>query len=167
MLGTSQSILSGRTLFSYNNNDDSIYIGPGSFDNSILKWVLIPANTFLYQDVINIQARFNIEGDTSHGSIGLYINTTNSLDEATLLGENLLEDYNIQYGVVNRTLMLKENTTELVSTTMSLAVDNFNTLNRRTILNIDWSKEQYVLCTGSISNGEDIMNCSSLSITQK
>ncbi len=111
---------------------------------TLMKSILIPANTYLIGDVVKILNRVSRNTTTGTASNYFYINTTNSLTGATLIG--------IQSGVfrfysMDRNLYIKSTiTTETCSNALSANSDEgVSLVVSKQNLNIDWSVNQYII----------------------
>lgn len=111
---------------------------------TLMKSILIPANTYLIGDVVKILNRVSRNTTTGTASNYFYINTTNSLTGATLIG--------IQSGVfrfysMERNLYIKSTiTTETCSNALSANSDEgVSLVVSKQNLNIDWSVNQYII----------------------
>jgi hypothetical protein len=111
---------------------------------TLMKSVLIPANTYTTGDTINILSRA-IRNTATGGAINyMYINTTNSLTGATLVG-TMSGSFSF-YGM-ERSLYIKSATnSETFNATASAAGSEVTTgLNGASNLNINWAVNQYVI----------------------
>ena len=111
---------------------------------TLMKSVLIPANTFTTGDTINILSRA-IRNTATGGAINyMYINTTNSLTGATLVG-TMSGSFSF-YGM-ERSLYIKSATnSETFNATASAAGSEVVTgINGASSLNINWAVNQYVI----------------------
>lgn len=111
---------------------------------TLMKSVLIPANTYTINDVIKILNRVSRNTTTGTAINYFYINTTNSLTGATLIG--------IQSGVfrfysMERNLYIKSATvSETCSNALSANSDEGVSLSvSKQNLNIDWTVNQYII----------------------
>lgn len=111
---------------------------------TLMKSVLIPANTFATGDTINILNRA-VRNTATGGAINyMYINTTNSLTGATLVG-TMSGSFSF-YGM-ERSLYIKSATnSETFNATASAAGSEVVTgVNGSSSLNINWAVNQYVI----------------------
>ena len=109
-----------------------------------MKSILIPANTYATGDVVKILNRITRNTTTGTAINYFYVNTTNSLTGATLIG--------IQSGVfrfysMERNLYIKSTiTTETCSNALSANSDEGVSLSvSKQNLNIDWTVNQYII----------------------
>ena len=112
---------------------------------TLMKSVLISANTYATGDVVKILSRAIRSTSVGAASSYYYINTTNSLTGATLVG---ILTGALRYYAIERTLYIKSLTiTETVLTTLSTATSNevLGTGFGPSNLNIDWSVNQYII----------------------
>ena len=111
---------------------------------TLMKSVLIPANTYATGDVVKILSRAIRNTTTGTASNYFYINTTNSLTGATLVGTQTAA---VIYYAQERVLYIKSATnSETINSSNSvsgseIAVFGFASSN----LNIDWSVNQYII----------------------
>lgn len=111
---------------------------------TLMKSVLIPANTFATNDIIKILNRA-VRNTATGGAIDyLYINTTNSLTGATLIG-TMSGSFSF-YGM-ERSLYIKSTTnSETFNVTAGAAGSEVTTgINGSSSLNIDWGVNQYII----------------------
>jgi hypothetical protein len=109
-----------------------------------MKSVLIPANTYTTGDVVKILNRA-VRNTATGGAIDyLYINTTNTLTGATLVGTM---SGSLSFYGMERSLYIKSATnSETFNTTASSAGSEVVTgVNGASSLNINWAVNQYVI----------------------
>jgi hypothetical protein len=109
-----------------------------------MKSVLIPANTFATGDTIKILNRA-IRNTATGGAIDyLYINTTNTLTGATLVGTM---SGSLSFYGMERSLYIKSATnSETYNTSLSSAGSEVTTgTSGASSLNINWAVNQYVI----------------------
>ena len=111
---------------------------------TLMKSVLIPANTYATGDVVKILNRAIRSTVTGTASNLFYINTTNSLTGATLVGTQSAAS---RYYANERNLYIKSTTiSETLDVATSLSSDaNVSSANPNSNLNIDWSVNQYII----------------------
>jgi hypothetical protein len=116
----------------------------GTVITTLMKSILIPANTYTTGDVVKILNRAIRSTSSGVGINWLYINTTNSLTGATLVGT---QSASVIFYATERTLYIKSATnTETINSSTSVsgsevAVFAFASSN----LNINWTVNQYVI----------------------
>lgn len=111
---------------------------------TLMKSVLIPANTFATNDIVKILNRA-VRNTATGGAIDyLYINTTNSLTGATLIG-TMSGSFSF-YGM-ERSLYIKSTTnSETYNTSLSSAGSEVTTgTSGSSSLNINWGVNQYII----------------------
>lgn len=111
---------------------------------TLMKSILIPANTINVDDVVKIMTRA-IRNTATGGSINyMYINTTDSLTGATLVGT--MGGSFTFYGM-ERSLYIKSATnSETLNATLNSAGSEVVTgINTAANLNINWAVNQYVI----------------------
>jgi hypothetical protein len=111
---------------------------------TLIKSVLIPANTYTTGDVVKILNRAVRNTATGISTDYLYINTTNTLTGATLVG-SMFGAFSL-YGM-ERSLYIKSATnSETFNATASAAGSEVVTgINGASSLNINWAVNQYVI----------------------
>jgi len=111
---------------------------------TLMKSVLIPANTYATGDVSIIQTRAIRNTATGAGTIYLYVNTSNTLTGATLIG---LIGSAVRFYGMERNLYIKSSTvSETYTASGSLNSDSAaNAALAESNLNIDWTINQYII----------------------
>lgn len=110
---------------------------------TLMKSILIPANTYATGEVVKMLSRAVRNTATGTGNNYFYINTTNSLTGATLIGNQ--SGTNSFYGM-ERSLYIKSSTnSETIGTSTAsgseVAIASAGSLN----INIDWTVNQYII----------------------
>ena len=111
---------------------------------TLMKSVLIPANTYATGDVVKLLNRAIRSTATGTAINYFYINTTNSLTGATLIGTQSAAS---RYYANERNLYIKSTTvSETIDVTTSISSDaNVSSANANSNLNIDWTVNQYII----------------------
>lgn len=111
---------------------------------TLMKSILIPANTYATGDVSLIQTRAIRNTATGAGTIYLYVNTSNTLTGATLIG---LIGSAVRFYGMERNLYIKSSTvSETYTASGSLNSDSAaNAALAESNLNIDWTINQYII----------------------
>ena len=111
---------------------------------TLIKSVLIPANTFTTGDICQIVNRAIRSTATGASNNYIYINTANSLSGATLVGT---QGGAVRFYGMERNLYIKSATvTETFDTASSASGDNPTALaTANSNLNIDWTVDQYII----------------------
>ena len=111
---------------------------------TLMKSILIPANTYATGDVVKILNRAIRNTATGTAINYFYINTTNSLTGATLVGTQSAAS---RYYANERNLYIKSTTvSETVDVTNTISSDaNVISANANSNLNIDWGVNQYII----------------------
>jgi len=111
---------------------------------TLMKSILIPANTYATGDVSIIQTRAIRNTATGAGTIYLYVNTSNTLTGATLIG---LIGSAVRFYGMERNLYIKSSTvSETYTASGSLNSDSAaNAALAESNLNIDWTINQYII----------------------
>ena len=111
---------------------------------TLMKSILIPANTYATNDVVKILNRGVRNTTTGTASNYFYINTTNSLTGATLIG---IQSGAFRFFSMERNLHIKSATISETSNTAnsSNSDEATTTTGARQTFNIDWSVNQYII----------------------
>jgi hypothetical protein len=111
---------------------------------TLMKSILIPANTYATGDVVKILNRAIRNTATGTAINYFYINTTNSLTGATLVGS---QSTAASYYAMERSLYIKSTTvSETINNTTSPSGSEVGSVvNGNLNLNIDWSVNQYII----------------------
>jgi hypothetical protein len=111
---------------------------------TLMKSVLIPANTYVTGDVVKILNRAIRNTATGTASNLFYINTSNTLTGATLVGTQSAAS---RYYANERNLYIKSTTiSETIDVTTSISSDaNVSSANANSNLNINWGVNQYII----------------------
>lgn len=127
---------------------------------TLIKSVLIPANTFTIGDVVDIESRAIRNTNTGTAVNYMYVNTSSSLSGATLIGQ---QSAAVQYYGMTRNLYIKsatnsETTNNAVSVSGSSAAAIANPPSN---LNIDWTVDQYIISAfANAANGDSTVGSS-------
>ena len=110
---------------------------------TLMKSILIPANTYATGDVVKILNRA-IRNTASGTAINyFYINTTNSLTGATLVGT---QSTGASYYAMEKSIYIKSTTiSETINTVSSSSSEIGVGTNGISNLNIDWTVNQYII----------------------
>lgn len=111
---------------------------------TLMKSILIPANTYATGDVVKILSRAIRSTATGTSTNYFYINTTNSLTGATLVG---MQQGAFAFYGMERTLYIKSSTnTETINSSNSVSVSEAGAFAfASSNLNIDWSANVYII----------------------
>jgi hypothetical protein len=110
---------------------------------TLMKSVLIPANTYATGDVVKLLNRSIRSTATGTAINYFYINTTNSLTGATLVGT---QSTSASYYAMERSIYIKSNTiSETINTVTSSGSEVGTGANGISNLNIDWTVNQYII----------------------
>ena len=133
----------------------------GNTNNTLMKSFLIPANTFRTNDWVQCGARFSKTGTAGQLTNRIYVNTSNSLSGATLLGTQTNGATALSTSM-ERNLGIKSATsTRTITTTASFSSDfpgSFTGASEVNI-NIDWTIAQYIIFASQLANGSDSVIC--------
>jgi len=127
--------------------------------------VLIPANTFVVDDVIRINHRVRATGTAAIRETRVYANTTSSLTGAILVSTATLA-LTILAANTQRFLAIKNATTntEVVTATTSLLSDYNSVATAVSTLAINWTVDQYIIFQVNAANGADSIRATMYSI---
>jgi hypothetical protein len=115
----------------------------GSTAITLMKSILIPANTYATGDVVKLLNRAIRSTVTGTAINYFYINTTNSLTGATLVGQ---QGTTASYYAMERSIYIKSTTiSETINTVTSSGSEVGTGANANSNLNIDWSVNQYII----------------------
>ena len=111
---------------------------------TLMKSILIPANTYATGDVVKILNRVIRSTGSNISNNYFYINTTNSLTGATLVGN---QSASVIFYAMERTLYIKSLTnTETINSSSSAASSEIaSSSSVSSNLNIDWTIDQYII----------------------
>jgi hypothetical protein len=111
---------------------------------TLMKSILIPANTYATGDVVKILNRAIRNTATGTAINYFYINTTNTLTGATLIGT---QSTAASYYANERNLYIKSTTiSETIDVTTTISSDaNVSSANANSNLNINWGVNQYII----------------------
>jgi hypothetical protein len=143
-----------RIIYSNANKVDHT----GTLVATLISSFLVPANTLNAGDLLYLISRSIRTGAQSNtATMRYYINTTNSLSGATLIGTNAaiatagrLSIFERTYAVLNQTT----NTNAFVSATQALTDVTSSTI-APTTLTIDWTTDQYIIINATLLNAAD------------
>jgi len=115
----------------------------GTTDITLMKSVLIPANTYATGDVVKILNRAIRNTSSGTATNFFYINTTNSLTGATLVG---IQSGSTRFYAMERSLYIKSLTnTETIATASASGSEVGTGINGISNLDIDWTVNQYII----------------------
>ena len=111
---------------------------------TLMKSILIPANTYATGDVVKLLNRAIRNTATGTAINYFYINTTNSLTGATLIGTQSSAS---RYYANERNLYIKSTTiSETIDVTTTISSDaNVSSASANSNLNINWGVNQYII----------------------
>jgi len=116
----------------------------GTIATTLMKSILIPANTFSTGDVVKILNRAIRSTATGTGINYFYINTTNNLQGATLVAT---QSGAVRFYAMERNLYIKSTTvSETIDVATSLSGDGVAvSTSANSNLNINWGVNQYII----------------------
>lgn len=110
---------------------------------TLMKSVLIPANTYVTGDVVKILNRAIRNTASGTATNFFYINTTNTLTGATLVGT---QSTSASYYAMEKSIYIKSTTiSETINTASSSSSEIGTGTNGISNLNIDWTVNQYII----------------------
>ena len=112
---------------------------------TLMKSILIPANTYATGDVVKILNRAIRDTVTGTASNYIYINTTNSLTGATLIGTQTATTF--RFYAMERSLYIKSTTNSetILSTFTASGSEPGVFATNQSNLNINWAVNQYII----------------------
>lgn len=115
----------------------------GTTTTTLMKSILIPANTYTTGDVVKILNRAIRSTATGTSVNYFYINTTNSLTGATLIGQ---QSGAFSYYAMERSIYIKSSTnSETISTASSSGSEIGGGTTSSLITNINWAANVYII----------------------
>lgn len=143
-----------RIIYSNANKVDHT----GTLVATLISSFLVPANTLDAGDLLYLISRSIRTGAQSNtATMRYYINTTNSLSGATLIGTNAAIATTGRLSIFERTYAVLNQTTDTnayVAATQALT-DVTSTTVAPTTLTIDWTVDQYVIINATLLNAAD------------
>jgi hypothetical protein len=128
----------------------------GTTANSLLRWVLIPANTFAAGDSISITSRLRKTGSNNTFTHRYYQNIAANISGANILGTFTSASAGQLYQQMNREVVIKSETvSEVVPPTANLSIDEAQQNGTMAQYNIDWTIDQYIGFYVQLNNGSD------------
>lgn len=130
----------------------------------LLQSILIPANSITVNDIIDISFILRFVGIVGAKTPRIHINTSNTLTGSTLLATGIASSA-ILYTKFKRSATIKSATsTELVNTGGGYVTDDINIATAVSNVNINWTVDQYILLSVTMSSAADSAICSGYSI---
>lgn len=125
----------------------------GTTANTLLTQSLIPANTFVPGEIIEITARTVKTGAAGSMTQRWYINNTSSLTGATLIATHPVSALFLQ---LSRQVVIKSNTSaEIFSASLASFTDDANVAGSSMTITTDWTANQYILFALQNANATD------------
>lgn len=140
-------------------------IGTGTTSAGITYSQLITGGTFATGDIIRMRFRGTKSGTTANGSLSIYVNTTNSLSGATLVG---ILTANTRFLQMKRDLVIKNGSSasEVWVAGTTSQTDDATQANLPSSLSINWSNDQYIIFALTPTNAAESMTGSYYIIEQ-
>jgi hypothetical protein len=128
---------------------------------------LIPANTFVAGDVIELKYLARKVGTAGSGSILFYVNTSDTLSGATNVSRTVTSANTQVFIKARRDLVIKSATvTEYLPGTTN-TVNDYNTFTAKAAqTNINWAIDQYIIPSCTLSSAADSITLSYVNITK-
>ena len=128
----------------------------GTTGATYIRSVLIPANTFAVGDVIRIRQRGRKTGTAGVTTMGIYVNTSDTLTGATLIGAYTTTAATHLWVQMKRDFFIKSATiTEGMTNSATAPTDEISFLTAATNTNINWAVDQYIVFTVNPNNAGD------------
>jgi hypothetical protein len=133
---------------------------------TLIHSILIPANTFVADDIVTIETCITKSATNNQFSQYFYINTSASLSGAILIATNTGIGLSTRASQLYRRLAINVpagtgNATTAVNSTFS-ARDDVGATNYTTgfsTLSINWTVDQYLIVAGSVVSTSDSLTC--------
>jgi hypothetical protein len=125
----------------------------GTTANAIVSSILVPANTFVSNGIIDIAARYLKTGTASSQNVRMYVNTSSSLTGATLVA-NFYNGANTQVGAW-RTANISSNTINFLSTLGIFSSDLASIAGTGTSAPFNTSVNNFIIFAVQLGNGLD------------
>jgi hypothetical protein len=125
----------------------------GTLSNTITSSILVPANTFSSNGIIEITGRFQKTGVLGSHTLRLYTNTSASLTGATLVA-NIFSGTNTNVGAF-RNANIFSNTINFMSTNITSPSDYTSITGATTTATFNTSLDNYLIFTIQLSNISD------------
>jgi hypothetical protein len=149
---------SGGGGSNYKSTTDGI--ATSTANNTLSQSQLITGGTFATGDIIRIHCRMRATGIVGTKTMRIYVNATNDLTAAVLVG-TYLSGVNSTIQGMKRDLVIKSATnTETFPATVAIATDD-SASNSFTNSNIDWSINQYIIFANQRNSAGDTLLTSS------
>ena len=133
----------------------------GTTSETLIQSLMIPANTLSTDDFARISSKI-FATNSSNYSLGMYINSANSLNGNEKMVALVSVNSAIKYSVITRTIAVSNATTDTNWISDSAIVQDpaqgSNSL-AHTSSSIDWSATQYTLITVVPQNAGDSFKC--------
>jgi hypothetical protein len=152
-------------LYRVVNTADSSTI-TGSTALTLVYSQLIPANTFAVGDIVRISYRGLKTGTAGNNSQTFHINTTNTVSGASLLG-TFATTALVRIMQIDRKLYIKNVTTNTETYTNNTNSPYEYTNNPTIVFSniaINWTVDQYLICSNTLSNSGDSFKGTSFEI---
>ena len=125
----------------------------GSTSNTLMTSFLLPANSLDVGDLLYLISRVNRPaGQANSASIRYYVNQTNSLSGATLIGTGASLASSSRYSVLERTFAVLNQTTDTNAfpANPNIVSDVTSVATLASTLSIDWTANQYIIIAGDL-----------------
>lgn len=134
----------------------------GRTDNNMVASIPIPANTFIPGDSFCVLTRFEtIPTFNGSATVRIYINTTNSLSGAILLGINTINNANLYLLMQRYFMVISSSRTVGISTNSSVNSDIAGSGFAHSSININWTIPQFFIVAIQPANiGQNINHLS-------
>lgn len=135
----------------------------GNTNITLSKSILIPANTFVAGDIPKVTTRILKTGAVGSYTPRMYLNTTNNLNSAILVGTGYVgTNVNFASGM-ERVISIEAATganTFVHNTTTAIGLECINYTGSESTLTIDWTQDQYLMVAIQLTSAvTDTANC--------
>lgn len=149
----------------YSYIDTSLGTLSSGASNTLSKSVLIPANT-LTSGLLNIHGRSVKTGTGSFGWLNIYVNTSNSMSGAVLIGQmNNASNNTILNFAMQRNIPIQSGSFTAFIVNTIVGSETVITNNISTVT-IDWTVDQYIILAVQANSGAESLRANFLSVNQ-
>lgn len=117
----------------------------GTTANTLATQSLIPANSFVADEIVEIKARCRKTGTAGALTQRCYVNTANSLSGATLIGTITTTATSITCQGIRQMVIKTSTSTEMYPSTLGAAADDVSVNSAATTITNNWTVDQFIL----------------------
>lgn len=127
----------------------------GTVNNTLATQSLIPANTFVADEIVEIKARIRKTGTAGTITQRWYINTTNNLSGATLIATHLSANTFLAAQPIRQMVIKTSTSTQVFNSSTNTITDEIASTAAQTTVANDWTTDQYILFAIQNANTAD------------